>query len=217
MTAAPKFSLHWVNIVILAEFHNPSILNPDFLKGNKIVPQDWEAVEVLTTPAFASVKYSNNVVFFVDRERFEVRRECGGEFLKNYDIHDMAATYVNVLPHVRYTTMGLNWQISIENAEPEKFVTERFLKAEAWKDSGLALLNSSVNLNFEIDSVVCKLNFMAGRAKVADQEHPAVIISINFHHKGPFTIEELTNILKLWKIREDYTKELLPKLLGESS
>lgn len=217
MPATPTLSLHWVNVVILAEFHNPSILNPDFLERNGIVPPDWEPVEVLTTPAFSNVKFSSNVVFFVDRERLEVKKECGGEFLENYNIHDVAAKYVNVLPHVRYTTAGLNWQISIENAEPEKFITGRFLRAEAWKESGLTLLSSSLNLSFEVESAVCKLNFAPGRAKVADKEHPAVIISINFNQKGPFSPEELNKFLKQWKVRETYIKELLPKLLGEIS
>lgn len=215
MTATPILSLHWVNVVILAEFNNPSILNPDFLKGKGIVPQDWEAVEVLTTPAFSSVKYSNNVVFFVDRERFEVRRECGGEFLANYNIHDFAAQYVNILPHVRYTTMGLNWQISIESAEPEKFIIERFVKPESWKESRSNLLKSSINFSFEVKDAIFNINFAPGRAKVANEEQPVIIINANFHHTGPFSQEQISEIARNWKAREIYIKELLPKLLGE--
>jgi hypothetical protein len=35
---------HWVNVVILAKFHNPSILNPDFLERNEIVPEGWKTL-----------------------------------------------------------------------------------------------------------------------------------------------------------------------------
>lgn len=216
MTAMPTWYLHWVNVVILAEFHNPSILNPDFLKGNGIVPQEWEPVEVLTTPAFSSIKFSNNVVVFVDRERLDVRIECDGEFLETYKIHDLAANYVNILPHVRYTTMGLNWQISTKTEEPEKFILERFLKSEAWKESGLTLLKSAVNLSFEVEGAVCMLYFAPGQSKMGDKEHPAVIMNINFHYKGPFKAEEINNILQQWKARENYLLGILPKLLGET-
>ncbi|MFH1596376.1 MAG: hypothetical protein ABIG94_08435 [Pseudomonadota bacterium] len=208
--------LHWVNVVILAKSHNPSILNPDFLRINDIVPTDWEAKEVLTTPAFATVRYSTNVVFLLDQGRLEVRKEGDTSFQDNYDVHNFASRYVKILPHVSYTSVGLNWHISMEMDEPERFITERFVRPEAWKGRGPELLQSSVKLSFQVENATCNINFSPGKAKVLGREYyPAVIINVNFHYEGPFTPDQIGTIILEWKMREDYLKQLLPKLLGE--
>jgi len=210
--------LHWVNVVILAKSHNPSILNPDFLRINGIVPSDWEAKEVLTTPAFATVRYPANVVFLLDQERLEVRKECDTSFQNNYDVHNFAARYVKVLPHVSYTSVGLNWHVSVEMDEPERFITGRFVRPEVWKGSGAELRQSSVKLSFQIENAVCNVNFSPGKAKMPGREYyPAIIINVNFHYDGPFTPDRIDVIIKEWKNMEEYLKELLPKLLGEAS
>ncbi len=36
-----SYWLHTVSVVVTAEFHNPSILNPDFLVSREIIPADW--------------------------------------------------------------------------------------------------------------------------------------------------------------------------------
>ncbi|MBI4776686.1 MAG: hypothetical protein HY788_21325 [Deltaproteobacteria bacterium] len=216
MTISSNFlALHWVNVVILAEFHNPSILNPDFLKGKKVVPQDWQVAENLITPAFASVKFVAGVSFFVDRERLEIKQECGGDFLENYYIYDLASKYVKLLPYVRYTTMGLNWQVSIEKEEPEKYITNTFVNCKPFRDSRLDILSSSVNISFEVRNTLCNLNLVPGRAKVASREYSAVIANVNFHHKGPFSHQEINRRVKQWRAREDYIRKMLPKLLTE--
>jgi len=208
--------LHWVNVVILAKSHNPSILNPDFLRINDIVPPDWEPKEVLTTPAFATVRYPANVVFLLDQERLEVRKECDTSFQDNYDVHNFAANYIKVLPHVSYTSVGLNWHISMEMEGPENFITKKFVRPETWKDSGAELLHSSVKLSFQVENGICNIDFSPGKAKVPGREfYPAVIINVNFHCGGPFPQDQIVAIIKEWKKREDYLKELIPKLLGE--
>ena len=48
--------------VVVARNHNPTILNPDFLKYNNIVPANWELAESpLCTPPVAQVKYTNGI------------------------------------------------------------------------------------------------------------------------------------------------------------
>jgi hypothetical protein len=208
--------LHWVNVVILAKSHNPSILNPDFLRINNIVPPDWEANEVLTTPAFATVRYPTNVVFLLDQERLEVRKECDTSFQDKYEVHNFASRYVEVLPHVSYTSVGLNWQISIKIDEPGRFITDRFVRPESWKKSGAELMQSSVKLSFQMENAVCNVNFSPGKTKISDKEYyPAVIINVNFHNDGPLKPDKIVRILQEWKKKEDYIKGLIPNLLGE--
>ena len=45
MSENPPISLHSVSVVVTAQFHNPSILNPDFLESREIVPADWTVAD----------------------------------------------------------------------------------------------------------------------------------------------------------------------------
>lgn len=213
----PSFFLHWVNVIVLAEFHNPSILNPDFLKINDIVPADWTPVETLTTPGFAHVRYSTNVSFQVDQGRLEITKQCEGSFQDDYAIHEIAAAYVEKLPHVRYTSVGFNWHMSLEKDEPGPWLTEHFVKKESLEKAGPKLLESSVKLTFELADAKCNLDVAAGMAKIPDKKdtYPAVIINANFHHQGPFSAGEIKELSTSWKAEEDHLRELLPKLFGE--
>jgi hypothetical protein len=106
----------------------------------------------------------------------------------------------------------------MEMDEPGKFITERFVMPGAWKESGAELMKSSVKLSFLMEKAVCNVEFSPGKAKMPSREYyPAVIINVNFHYDGPFTPDQIDIIIKEWKNREEYLKELLPKLLGEAS
>ena len=47
--------------VVVGQAHNPTILNPDFLAAEGIVPKswNWSVSETITTPPLAMVRYSN--------------------------------------------------------------------------------------------------------------------------------------------------------------
>ena len=56
-----------VSVVVTAEFHNPSILNPDFLASRKIVPENWEVKETMTSPVLSFTAYENGIRWTVDQ------------------------------------------------------------------------------------------------------------------------------------------------------
>lgn len=209
--------LHWVSVVILAKFHNPSILNPDFLLRNNIVPNDWNPIEVITTPPFSTIKYHNNITFLLNPERLDIRKDCEG-FQDDYGIHDIAKEYINVLPHVNYTAIGLNWHISKENNEPDKFLIERFLNINIFNNFNLSFVPSLLRFAFNLDSILCNIELSPGKAKSIGKDfYNAIIINVNFHYQGPFSIEEIRKIIGDWKDRENYIKQFIPKILGISS
>jgi hypothetical protein len=208
---------HWVNVVILAKFHNPSILNPDFLKAKNIVPEDWKTIEVMTTFPFATIRYEKDVVFLLDQERLEIKKEIK-DFQDNYEIHEFASKYVTILPHVPYNTVGLNWHLSVEMKEPQRFLSERFINSEALQKSELELLQSFIRFSFNLGNAILNVDFGPGKAKVSGKEfQPAIIINVNFHHEGPFSIEQIISIIKQWKEREDFLKRFIPELLGKGN
>ena len=75
MVDKPRIRLHNVSVVVTAEFHNPSILNPDFLEKHGIVPENWAVTETVTTPTASVVKYANGVAWTVDPSRLTVSED----------------------------------------------------------------------------------------------------------------------------------------------
>ena len=100
--------LHSIGVVVVANYHNPSILNKDFLARRKIVPESWETVETVTTPAISVIKYSNGVQWMIDQNRLTITEVCDRPLRQNEDstVHDQASLYVETLPHTHLT---LHW------------------------------------------------------------------------------------------------------------
>ena len=90
--------LHSVSVVVTAEFHNPSILNPDFLVSKEIVPEDWEVSETITTPSVSVVSYSQGIQWRVDQSQLNVVENCESSFRDNYHVYELVNAYLTKLP-----------------------------------------------------------------------------------------------------------------------
>lgn len=171
----------------------------------------------MTTPPFATIRYEKNIVFLLDQERLEIKKDCES-FQDSYEIHAFASKYVTILPHVPYNTVGLNWHLSVEMDEPERFLSERFINPKALQESESKLFQSFIRLSFNVDKAICNIDFAPGKAKVTGRDfYQAIIINANFHHEGSFSIDQIISIIKQWKAREDFLKKFIPKLLGKGS
>src|SRR5262245_32465278 len=121
-----KFVAQNTSVVIVADMHNPTILHPFFLASQEIVPADWPLSELpVCTPAIAAVKYQNGIVLNVDPKKVTVRDNAP---TPESPIPSIASKYVEALPHVHYSAVGLNISGYAENSNPEHWVIERFLK-----------------------------------------------------------------------------------------
>ena len=100
MPENPRFALRSVSVVVTAEFHNPSILNPDFLKTQEIVSADWTVAETLTTPPVSVVKYNSGVEWTLDQSRLTIAENRGPAFDDGYRVHRLAVAYLQRLPYV---------------------------------------------------------------------------------------------------------------------
>lgn len=89
--------------VIVGQAHNPTILNPDFLSAEGIVPKswNWSVSETTTTPPLAMVRYSNGVTVTVEPNKLQVTDPNVENGPRNSKVTEIASAYVRVLPHVR--------------------------------------------------------------------------------------------------------------------
>ena len=125
--------------MIVGSSHNPSILNPDFLRHNNIVPEEWKTVagETFSSPMASQVSYrkgENTLVVSSDLFRLAFL-EKGAE--KNeFACPDMTRRYLKTVPHVRYTAVGINpaLRASVADGVGKDILTKSLLCSGPWGD-----------------------------------------------------------------------------------
>ena len=202
--------------VIAGEAHNPTILNPDFLAAEGIVPKswNWSATETITTPPLAFVRYSNGVTITVEPNKLQVTDSNVEHGLHNSKVTDIASAYVQVLPHVRYTALGTNFQSIIQRDTPEEYLKERFLKDGPWSSSLDAV---GIRLIYPLDAGRLTLAIDTGTVQLPNQadQQTIIIVNANFnrncgdHPAYKQVVEFLAKALEDWSRYEKLLVDVL--------
>lgn len=105
-----KLQITRLGVVILARNHNPSLLNPDFLKINKIVESDWEVTSPsFTTDTLSQVIYKNGVRIIVQPDQIAFDQLIKDGYSEDKVLlQNVILKYLDVLPHVNYQSIGIN-------------------------------------------------------------------------------------------------------------
>ena len=128
-----------LRVVIVGSSHNPSILNPDFLRHNNIVPEEWKTVagETFSSPMASQVSYRKGekallVSSDISRLAFLEKDAEKNEFA----CPDMARRYLKTVPHVRYTAVGLNLALRVPAAAGvgKDILTKHLFRPGPWGD-----------------------------------------------------------------------------------
>ena len=208
------YRLHSVSVVVTAEFHNPSILNRDFLVSREIVPDDWEVTEAVTTPPVAIVSYSNGIRWTVEQSNLSVVEDCGPSFQDNYLVYTLVSAYLRKLPHVPYRSLGLNCVVSTERNNPDQWVTRRFLNWRPCREGELKVIQMMPNFTLDATDALCNLSFSVGQITPQQGEsRPAVIVNCNVHHAGPYDADGLCAAIAQWPQKQEFVISALDRLL----
>lgn len=175
-----------VSTVVIGETHNPSILNPDFLASQGIVPKawGWDVADTFTTPPLSLVRYKNGVTVTVEANKLQVVDPSVEDDPKRTRAATLAAAYVAALPHVRYTAVGINFQSIIEAESPEELLKERFLKPDSCDTPERPLHAAGYRLVYVLpEDARVTLSIDAGQAMKPDDGEPRSVIltRANFH------------------------------------
>ena len=175
-----KWRLVQFSVVVVGDAHNPTILNPDFLASKRIVPQSWgwEVAETITTPPLAMVRYENGVSVTVEQNKIQITDPNVEDGPERSKITEVAAAYVEILSHVRYTAVGNNFQSLIPRPNPGSYLKERFFKEGAWTKSPADLDAVGVWLGCPLVPVGrLLLTIDAAEAKLPDNaDHQEVVV-----------------------------------------
>ncbi len=172
--------------VVAGNTHNPSILNPDFLAAQDIVPEGWgwKLAETFTTPPMALVRYEQGVSITIEPNRLQVIDAGLDDDPTVSKAADIASAYASALPHVHYTSVGINFQSIFEASSPEELLKTRFVREGAWDTAQRPLHAAGLRLVYELsDGARVTLSLDAGEAvKPGEtQKRPVVIARANFN------------------------------------
>lgn len=123
------------SVVLLSQSHNPSILAPAWLQEHQVIDETPE--NFVHTPVF-SLFQSHTFQLVIEQQRFQFSLRVLSE--ANIQRLQVSTTkYVQLLPHVPYTAVGLNfaWQALAEHVGEGFELAERLFLSEAgrgWRD-----------------------------------------------------------------------------------
>lgn len=200
-------------IVILSNGNNPRILNQDFLERNDIIPAGWKNKKVIVTPPFSQVEYEG---FAVQMEENKVLISAQNVPLFSWEevLPKVAIRFLKVLPHVAYTSVGLNFNLydeSITGQEAEGKLIDDMLTKGDWHNINGGLTGTLVDLQFRksmphFSIKVGVRETISKKEGQIEKKLEGFLVTINCHHDfEPKDVDErITFISKM----SEYEKQM---------
>ena len=173
------------SIVVLSDSNNPRLLNPDFLRINKITPAEWKDVGVLVTPAIARVTYENGVDVLVEENKVQISATKPDQLDWDKEIPRMAKAYLELLPHVTYRAVGFNFGFRCvwDREDVGQHIAGKMLIPNPWLEWGNGVQAATIDVKYHVkDQMTWSLKVGSGIIIKGDQRQPALLINANLHH-----------------------------------
>ena len=216
MSRDSSYRLHAVTVVVTAASHNPSMLNPDFLKTQRIVPSGWEVSESVSTPPVSMIMFANGIQWVMDESVLNVIERCDSGFQDGYAIYQTVIRYLETVTHVPYRNLGLNWSVAIHLDDPQNWLMERFLKDGPWSHPDSGLSNIEPTFTFLVDDVSLRLALNVRTVPTTEgKSKSAVAVDCNLHHEGPLDAGQLRDAIAQWPMRQRLIVTTLDELIGD--
>ena len=98
---------------------------------------------------------------------------------------DIAQKYVEVLPHVRYSAVGINFRSLVEYADATAFLKDHFLKSGIWDSESHLLQTVGLKLVYPLDGGRLTFSLESGtvtqRLEEESKQISGVGVHANFH------------------------------------
>ncbi len=218
-------NINEISIVIVAKNHNPTILNPDFLKYNEIVPEDWELAEApICVEPMAQVTFKNGINIVSQLDKVIFGETIQAKNTEKVEVPSIARKYVETLPHVDYRAVGINPKGHVEfdsGDKLRKYLIETFLAPGPWSNIGEAPVKTSFKFVYSLAQSLCNLTIDEAVLQIPNKPPTSVLLfAANFHHelikdKKEERLSELYEIVENWQNDLKTFKEIANKILIE--
>lgn len=212
-----------LSIVVVARSHNPTILNPDFLKRASIVPEDWALAQnpVCMPPGFAQVIFTNGISITAQLEKI-IFFEPLETNQTGIGIHTIAKNYINVLPHVDYLAVGINpkGHIILEEKKNQEYLADTFLAPGSWRKIGKAPIKTQLKFIFTLDKCLSTISISEATTQpsLGTSQQSVLLIEGNFHFDIDTKDKKIEKICQVIDERENIFKmyrEMVTQIMGK--
>lgn len=171
--------------VIIADQHNPSILNPDWLVKTEIIHPEWKLADAsITTPLFARCSYVNKVQLILEPAKLTVESMTVDDNDLSCELPRIVRKYVDALPHIPYKQIGNNFRFSVGVPDVLSRLKNKLIQKGNWNADNIskiiATLQYSCN-DYSINLTIESSDFK-GENGAAEGE-PALILGFNYHRE----------------------------------
>jgi len=176
------------SIVVVANDHNPTIINPDFLRINHIAEEGWKPTDSpVSTPAFSRVMYDNGLTITVDPNRLNIVDASRNPSVLDSPAIKVAEKYAEELPHIRYSAIGFNFRVFYEAENPDEIIKSKFLNDGLWLEPRENIHGLGFKFSRQIDhgkSLVTVESAVVNLINADDGSFSAksgIMVFVNFH------------------------------------
>ena len=196
-------------VVVVARNHNPTILNPDFLKHNGIVSPDWElARPPLCTEPVAEVRYKNGINIVAQLQKLIFSQTLADKSLGEAQVPEIMVKYIETLPHVDYSAVGINvvgYVPADTEEEAQGYILDNLIAQGPWRTFDDQQPNVSVSFSYPIQEGRLNITIEKALLPLSDQKHlPVVIFRSNFHREiaegiSREKVAKLKDVIQSWR------------------
>lgn len=170
------------SIVVVANDHNPSLINSDFLEREGIIDGKWGwklAGDAITTPPFATVPYDAGITVTVETNKLQVVDQRS-EAPTQSRLADIVNRYIEVLPHVPYLAVGINFNGAVKMSDPGTYLKKHFFKEGKWDSEETPLESVGLRLVYSLEEGRLVLTIDQAH-RMGDKNDKVILVNANFH------------------------------------
>lgn len=195
------------SVVLVSSLNNPSIVNPDFLRHNNIVESGRQLQDdPISTPFYARVTFEGGLAVKAEPNRVIFEQDRESLTTKTITCPAMAKRYLETVPHVPYTAVGINpkgYRRSPSEA-PEK-VSTAFRDKGTWMSFKDVCPAIQLRATYRYEQRIIALD--VAEAKNQEENAPAIhgiLFQANIHRdisarNQQERIEKMAKILQSWE------------------
>ena len=200
-----KIKLERADIVIVADAHNPSIASPQWLKEKGLIVE--EPKQFIHTPDFSFFD-SETFSLMVDRQRLQI-------MAKKQDIDtleklsNVGKRYVELLPHIPYRALGLNF-VWLSDIDEEKYFPKINVIINSINDLSYILPGHEIDCGCII--YASKKPYLL-KLTINPQGNHALVFNFNYHHEVRgleinIITDYINNLLSLYRNSREIVEKI---------
>ena len=189
--------------VVVADQHNPSILNPDWLVKTEIIDHAWKLADpCITTPLFARCSYVNKVQLILEPNKLNVSSITMDDHDLSGELPRIVKRYVDTLPHIPYKQLGNNFRFLAGMPDVLSKLKRKLIKKGNWHTNNISKIKTTFQYlcnDYRINLTVESLD--TGEKSNTGEEGPVLILDFNYHRELN-DLDSLINAIYSWQ--DDY-------------